>query len=120
MFRQEEVSSQQCQNRMYSQTGLSIGRSKEAFRIRRFMSKLPGVSFFRSAGEKGRTWEQGPGTLCKLFSSRSFSERLGRSEKAFWKRRFCVEVPWGVPFLFRRQEGTHLGTQGTYHLKLLL
>ena len=35
------------------------------------------------------------------------------------KRAFQVEVPWGVLFLFRRQEGTYLGTQGTYHLKLL-
>ena len=38
----------------------------------------------------------------------------GVSEKAFY-----LKVPWGVPCLFQRQKGTYLGTQGTYHLKLL-
>ena len=78
------------------------------------MSKFLGVSLLSSASTKGRTWEHGPGASCKLLFSRSFSERLERSEKAFH-----LEVPRGIPFLFRRQEGTYLGTQGTYHLKLL-
>ena len=72
------------------------------------MSKFLEVSLLSSASKKGRTWEHGPGTPCKLLSSRSFSERLERSEKAFY-----LEVPWGVPFLFRRQKGTYPGTQGT-------
>ena len=38
----------------------------------------------------------------------------------FRKRRFHVEVPWDVPFLFRRQKGTCLGTQAAHRLKLLL
>ena len=32
-----------------------IGRSEKAFRIRRFMSKFPGVSLLSSASIKGRT-----------------------------------------------------------------
>ena len=64
------------------------GLTRKAFRIRRFMSKFLGVSLLSSASKKGRTWEHGPGTPCKLLSSRSFSERLERSEKAFRKRRF--------------------------------
>ena len=52
------------------------------------MSKFLGVSLLSSASKKGRTWEHGPGTPCKLLSSRSFSERLERSEKAFH-----LEVP---------------------------
>ena len=78
------------------------------------MPKFLGVSLLSSASTKGRTWEHGLGTPCKLLSSRSFSERLERAEKAFH-----LEVPWGVPFLFRKQKGTYLGTQGMYHLKLL-
>ena len=65
-----------------------FGRSENAFRIRRFMSKFLGVSLLSSASNKGRIWEHGPGTPCKLLPSRSFSERLERSEKAFRKRRF--------------------------------
>ena len=80
------------------------------------MSKFLGVPLLSSASKKGRTWEHGPATPCKLLSSRSFSERSKRSEKAFH-----LEVPRGIPCLFRRQNGTYLGTQGTYHgdLKLL-
>ena len=65
-----------------------FGRSEKAFRIRCFMSKFLGVSLLSSASKKGRTWEHGPGAPCKLLSSRSFSERLERSEKAFRKGRF--------------------------------
>ena len=63
------------------------------------MSKFLGTSLLNSASKKGRTWEHGPGALSKLLSSRSFAERLERSEKAFH-----LEGPWGVPFLFRRQK----------------
>ena len=94
--------------------GKSFGRSEKAFRIRRFMSKFLGVSLLSSASKKRRIWEHGPGTPCKLLLSRSFSKRLERSEKAFH-----LEVPRSIPFLFRRQKITYLGTQGTYHLKLL-
>ena len=52
------------------------------------MSKFLGVSLLSFASKKGRTWEHGAGTPCKLLSSHSFSERLERSEKAFRKRRF--------------------------------
>ena len=62
------------------------------------MPKFPGVSFLSFASRKGRTWEHGPGTLCKLLSSRSSSERLECSEKAFRKRRFMPKF-LGV-FLF--------------------
>ena len=57
----------------------------------------------------------GPQSSACLILSELRAFRKGVSEKAF-----CVEVPWGVPFLLWRQEGTYLGTQGTYHLKLLL
>ena len=73
-----------------------------------FMSKFLGISFLTSASQQGRAWEHGPGTLCKLLSSHSFSERLECSEKAFH-----VEVPWGVLSVFRRQQGTYLAKQGT-------
>ena len=93
-------------------------RSEKAFRKRRF-KKFPGVSLLSSASKKGRTWEHGPGSPVQtpfvtllLRTLRAFGK--GVSEKAFY-----LEVPWGVPFLFRRQKGTYLGTQGTYHLKLL-
>ena len=36
-------------------------------------------------------------------------ERFGKA--------FHLEVPRGIPFLFRRQKGTYLGTQCTYHQK---
>ena len=39
---------------------------EKAFRTRRFMSKFLGISLLSSASQKGRTWEHGPGTLCKL------------------------------------------------------
>ena len=70
-----------------------IGRSEKALRIRRFMSKFLGVSLLSSASKKARTWEHAAGTPCKLLSSRSFSERLERSEKAFRKKAFHLEVP---------------------------
>ena len=79
-----------------------------------FLSPIPrGIPFLGSASKKRHTWEHGPGTVFILLSSRSFSERLERSEKAF-----CVESAWGFPCLFQNQEGTYLGTQGTYHLRL--
>ena len=59
------------------------------------MSKFLGVSLLNSASQKGRAWEHGPGTPSELLSSRSFSERKGVLEKAFY-----LEVPWGVPFCF--------------------
>ena len=83
------------------------------------MSKFPGVSLLSSASKKGRAWEHGPGAPCKLLSSRSFSERLERFGKGVSEKAFHLEVPRGIPFLFRRQKGTYLGTEGTYHLKLL-
>ena len=52
-----------------------------------------GVSLLSSASEKGLTWEHGPGTLCKLLSSQSFSERLECPKKAFRK----------IPFLFPKE-----------------
>ena len=63
---------------------------------KRFMSKFLGVSFLSFANKKGTQ----SGTLCGLFSSHSFPERLECSEKAFH-----VEVPWGVPSLFRLERG---------------
>ena len=39
--------------------------------------------------KKGRTWEHGPGTLCKLLPSHSLSERLECSEKMFGKSVSC-------------------------------
>ena len=51
------------------------------------MSKFLGVFLLSSASKKGRTWEHGPGAPCKLLSSRSFSERLERSEKEFGKEK---------------------------------
>ena len=76
-------------------------RSEKAFRIRRFMLKFLGVSLLSSASKKGRTWEHGPGTPYKLLSSRSFSERLERSEKAFRKRRFISKILGVFLFCFR-------------------
>ena len=72
----------------------------KAFRIRRFMSKFLGVSLLNFASKKGRTWEHGPGTPSKLLSSRSFSERLERSEKAFRKRRFISKFLGVFRFCF--------------------
>ena len=106
----------------YVRQGLSrasrnyIGRSERAFRIRRLMSKFRGVSLLRSASKKGRSWEYGPGTKCKLLSSRSLSERLERSEKPFRKRSVTSRSSLGCSWSFCWR---HKGTQGTYHLKLL-
>ena len=64
-----------------------------------------------------------PGTRAWYLVQTSFVTLLVRTLGAFGnvsEKAFCVQVPWGVPFPFRRQEGTHLGSQGTYHLKLLL
>ena len=83
------------------------------FPTRSFLSKFLGISLLDSASKEGHTWEHGPSILCKLLSSRSFSERF----KGVSKKAFCVEVPWGVPF--RSESKKYLGTQGTYHLKLL-
>ena len=59
---------------------LRVGPSK-------FMTKFRGVSLLSSASSQGRAWEHAPGTLCKLLSSHSMSERrLECSEKAFRKR----------------------------------
>ena len=62
------------------------------------MSKFLGVSLLSSASKKGSTWEHGPGTACKLLSSRSAFGK-GVSEKAFH-----LEVPRGIPLFFRRQK----------------
>ena len=70
---------------------------------------LGDIFYLFPAREKECAWEHGLGPCATL---RAFGK--GVSEKVFH-----AEVPWGVLFLFRRQKGTRLGTQGTYHLKLL-
>ena len=67
------------------------------------MSKILGVSLLSSTSKKGRTWEHGPGTPCKLLSSRSFSEHSKRFGKGVSSRSslgcsFCVpEAKRNVP-----------------------
>ena len=86
---------------------------KRSFRIRRFMSKYLGVSLLSSASKRDVPGNMGQVPRANSFRHAPFPNALtfgkGVSEKAFH-----LEVPRGVPFLFRRQKGTHLG-----HLKLL-
>ena len=73
----------------------------------RFKSKLLGVSIVDSAGEKGRAWEHGSGTFCKLLSSHFFFQCLERSEKVFRKRRFVSKFLGVFFFCFEgRKEST--------------
>ena len=76
------------------------------------MSKFLGVSPLSSARKKGRPWEHGPGTPCKLLFVMLLFRTLRAVEKGASEKVFHLEVSWGVPFLFRRQKGTYLGTQG--------
>ena len=79
-----------------------------------------GIKMSRKALWEGTylgTWARCPVQtpfLTLLFRTLSRAFGKGVSEKAFY-----LEVPRGIPCLFRRQKGTYLGTQGTYHLKLL-
>ena len=97
-----------------------IGRSEKAFfSDKAFHVEVPRDIPFEFCKWKGTclgTWArypvQTPFVTLLLWTLRAFGK--GVSEKAFH-----LEVPRGIPFLFRRQKGTYLGTQGTYHLKLL-
>ena len=75
-----------------------IGRSEKAFRIRRFMSKFLRVFLLSSASKKGRAWEHGPGALCKVLSSRSFSEPFEHSGKGVWEKAVLARSSLGCSF----------------------